>query len=102
VSQEIDQALEDSLKAVLKERLGAKFIPAKWKTRKFEVYTDNSDLPKMDVLEATLRVAATLELRLLKSTQKSLQKQVSLTSTPQDVLPHMSAALDAGRPETAV
>src|SRR5688572_1670503 len=66
------------------------WLQNKWKSRKFEFYTDNADFPKMDVLEATVNVATSLELRLLKSTQKSLQKQVSLGSTPGDVLPHMS------------
>jgi hypothetical protein len=98
LSQKIDQELESSLKSVLMQRFGQKFIVNKWKSRKFEFYTDNADIPKMDVLEATVNVATSLELRLLKSTQKSLQKQVSLGSTPGDVLPHMSEALDAGKP----
>lgn len=94
----VEQQLENSLQAVLRARFGQKFIVPNWKGRAFGFYTDNADFPKMDVLEATVNVASASNLKLLPSTQKSLQNQVSLASTPSDVLPHMSAALDAAKP----
>jgi hypothetical protein len=101
VSQKVDQALETSLQAVLRARLGERFIAPNWKTRSFGFYTDNVDLPKMDVLEATENVAASLSLRLSEDNQRLLQRRVSLASTPNDVLPHMSAALDVADPAIA-
>lgn len=98
MSQKIDQDLENSLQAELRGRFGQRFIVPNWKTRNFGFYTDNADLPKMDVLNATLNVAKDLNLTLLEKTQRNLQKLVGLTSTPTDVLPHMSAALDAAQP----
>jgi hypothetical protein len=102
VSQKIDQALENSLQAVLRARLGDRFIAPNWKTRNFGFYTDNVDLPKMDVLEATENVAASVMLKLSEDTQRKLQRRVSLGSTPNDVLPHMSAALDVADPAIAL
>jgi hypothetical protein len=102
VSQKVDQALENSLQASLRARFGERFIAQNWRARNFAFYTDNVDLPKMDVLEATESVAATLILKLSDETARILQRRVSLNSTPNDVLPHMSAALDVAEPAIAV
>jgi hypothetical protein len=96
MSQEVDQALENSLKFEMKARYGDKFIGQKWKKRKFGFYTDNADFPKIDVLDATLNVAANLELTIPKKYQRNLQSNVTLDSTPEDVLPAMSETIDAG------
>lgn len=95
----IDNALADALRSELQARFGNQFKVNKWKSRKFSFYTGNEHFPKMDVLTATLNVARSLALVIPEPIQKNLQLQVTLESAPNDVFPHMSAALDAGTPE---
>lgn len=96
MSQVIDDALFDALRSELQARYGEQFKVNKWKSRKFSVYTNNVDLPKMDVLEATVKVATNVGLTIPEEIQGNLQNQVTLGSSPNDIHPHMSAAIDTG------
>lgn len=93
ITDDVDQALENSLKQEIKSRWPAQFIETKWKKRPFSKFTNDSDDPKVVVLTATRRVAGALEIILKPEVEHALQAQVDLATTPEDALPLMREAL---------
>lgn len=93
ITDDVDEALEESLKQEIKSRWADKFIEAKWKKTPFSKYTSDGDDPKVVVLHATRRVAAALGNILTPAVEQALQAHVDLSTTPEDALPLMKEAL---------
>src|SRR5262245_10871076 len=58
ITDDLDKALEDSLKQEIKARFPDRFVEANWKKRPFSKFTNDDDDPKVIVLAATRRVAS--------------------------------------------
>jgi len=93
ITDDVDLALENSLKQEIKARFPDQFIEAKRKKRPFSKFTNDSDDPKVIVLTATRRVAGALDITLKPEVEHALQEHVDLTTTPEDALPLMREAL---------
>ncbi len=94
----VDDKLETALKDRVNEEWSDKFKADKWKSSAFKVYTDNEDLAKIVVLEATETVAQGLDVELTKEQKINLQGQVTLDTTPEKILPEMSNAIAGAAP----
>ncbi|MFL6332939.1 MAG: hypothetical protein ACJ754_06290 [Pyrinomonadaceae bacterium] len=90
----LDDGLEASLMLELKRRFESKFTEVKWKKRPFSRLTNDVDDAKVAVLQATRRIAAEVNLTMSKEVERNLQRQIDLTTTPEDALPLMREALD--------
>jgi hypothetical protein len=98
-SKKIDKELETSLHDVIKAKWGDKFNEQKWKSIPFKSYTHELDFAKMEVLRATENVAKTYKLELEEPVAKVLQNQITLDTTPETALPHMSTAMIWAKPK---
>lgn len=90
----LDEGLEESLKQELKRRFGSRFTEVNWKKRAFSRLTNDADDAKVAVLQATRRIAAEVNLTMPKEVERTLQRQIDLSTTPEDALPLMREALD--------
>jgi len=90
---DLEGDLETTLENEIKRTWPDKFDPEAWKETAFKDYTDFEDDPKIVVLDATLKVAAAYKRFVTKENQIRLQAEVTLDTTPEDILPEMRNAI---------
>jgi len=89
-------ALEITLKGLIKEQWAANFDAIRWKKKAFKRYTDDQAIARRLVLGAATTVARNFNL-VLDSNQKAVVRSfVTLDATPESLVPKILGAFHRG------